>query len=279
MKQYKDLEYERSVLMAEKLNREQRLGEMMERVNVLSQDTANSGNSYREIYNRYSDLIKTSTSNTTQLNQALQQNKTQLQKTEKTLQQRENELQQKERALAAREQLVKELQESIKRKEEAERSLMVNLQGALEGFSRDDLQIERKNGRVYVSMSDKLLFKPGDTQLDPQGKFALAKVANVVNTNPNIEVMIEGHTDNMPISNAIYKDNWDLSVYRATSIVRILTKEYGVSPRRVIAAGRGEHQAKADNEVLQGRTVNRRTEIILMPHLDEVYSIIQSNGR
>jgi chemotaxis protein MotB len=205
----------------------------------------------------------------------LEVNQGKLKVNQKKLKDKETELADKEKELLARERLVQELRASIQRKEAEQQKLFQSLQSALGNFSAEELIVERRGGRVYVSLSDKLLFKPGDIKVDPQGKMALAKVANVLNKNPKIDVIIEGHTDNVPIKTAVYKDNWDLSVYRATSIVRILTEEYSVSPLNIIASGRGEHYAIADNENVEGKAKNRRTEIILMPKLDEIYSIIQ----
>ena len=281
-KKYEDIEYKMSVLTAEKLNSDQERVRLKEDIAILQRDTSNCGASYREIYKRYSDLVQSSSLTTSQLTdqllkkrEELEVNQGKLKVNQEKLKDKENELADKEKQLLAREQLVQELRASIQRKEAEQQQLFQSLQNALGGFSAEELIVERRGGRVYVSLSDKLLFKPGDIKVDPQGKMALAKVANVLNKNPKIDVIIEGHTDNVPIKTAVYKDNWDLSVYRATSIVRILTEEYGVSPLSIIASGRGEHYAIADNENVEGKAKNRRTEIILMPKLDEIYSIIQ----
>lgn len=131
-----------------------------------------------------------------------------------------------------------------------------------------------KNGKVYVSLSDKLLFKSGSAEVEDKGKQALKKLSEVLNKNNEIDVEIEGHTDNIPIKTARYEDNWDLSVHRATNIVRILQEEYAVNAKRLTAAGKGEFMPKASNETAEGRAKNRRTEIVLSPKLDELFKLI-----
>ena len=152
----------------------------------------------------------------------------------------------------------------------------------LEQLTREDIEeyIEylsyyEKDGKVYVAMSDKLLFESGSARVDKRGKEALAKLAEVLNKQSDIDVYIEGHTDSKPINTAQFKDNWDLSVIRATSVVRILTKDYGVNPLQIQPSGRGEYMPVADNESAEGRSKNRRTEIIMAPKLDKLYQMLQ----
>jgi chemotaxis protein MotB len=123
-------------------------------------------------------------------------------------------------------------------------------------------------------MSDKLLFKSGSADVESKGKEALQKLAEVLNKNNEIGIAIEGHTDNVPIKTAIYKDNWDLSAARATNVVRLLTDEYNMDPHRLTAAGRGEFSPVADNSTMEGKAKNRRTEIVLSPKLDELLKAI-----
>jgi chemotaxis protein MotB len=153
-------------------------------------------------------------------------------------------------------------------------TLKNSLKDALTGFNTDELNIEVRNGKVYVSMSDKLLFRTGSASVEDKGKSALKTLAAVLEKNRNIDILVEGHTDNLPIKNSLYKDNWDLSTARATSIVRILSQDYKVTPVRLIACGRGEYCPIADNKTADGRTKNRRTEIILSPKLEELYKIL-----
>ena len=148
---------------------------------------------------------------------------------------------------------------------------------ALVNFNTNELTVYMKNGKVYVSMQESLLFPSGSAVVNPRGKDALAKVAGVLNTNPDINVNVEGHTDNVPIKNKTYEDNWALSVARATSIVRVLTNDYRVPPTRVIASGRGEFLPIATNATDIGKAQNRRTEIILEPKLDELMNLINAS--
>jgi chemotaxis protein MotB len=126
-------------------------------------------------------------------------------------------------------------------------------------------------------MSDKLLFKSGSAAVEAKGKEAIKLLAGVLNKNQDIDILIEGHTDNVPIKTAVYRDNWDLSVARATSIVRILTDEYKITPTRLTASGKGEFWPRATNETAEGRASNRRTEIILSPKLDEIMQLLKAN--
>jgi chemotaxis protein MotB len=143
---------------------------------------------------------------------------------------------------------------------------------ALVGFSPEELGIEIKNGNIYVSLQEKLLFKSGSDQVDPKGKDALQKLSSVLKNNTDINVNIEGHTDNVPIKGK-FTDNWALSVSRATSIVRILTNE-GVDPQHVVASGRGEYFPIEPNTTVTGKARNRRTEIILSPNLTELFKLL-----
>jgi len=153
-------------------------------------------------------------------------------------------------------------------------SLKNSLKDALTGFNTDELNIEVRSGKVYVSMSDKLLFRTGSANVEDKGKMALKTLAVVLEKNQQIDIMVEGHTDNLPIKNSSYKDNWDLSTARATSIVRILSQDYKVAPVRLMACGRSEYSPVANNKTPDGRARNRRTEIILSPKLEQLYKIL-----
>ena len=144
-------------------------------------------------------------------------------------------------------------------------------------FSTDELTVREKDGKVYVAMSDKLLFQSGSARLDKRGEEALGKLAEVLNKQTDIDVFIEGHTDNKPINTVQFKDNWDLSVIRATSVVRILIKNYNVNPLQIQPSGRGEYMPIDDNETIEGRSKNRRTEIIMAPKLDKLFQMLQSS--
>jgi chemotaxis protein MotB len=135
-----------------------------------------------------------------------------------------------------------------------------------------------KNGKVYVSMSDKLLFKSGQASVEDKGKDAIKKLAEVLIKNNDIDVAIEGHTDSIPIKTSVYKDNWDLSVARSTNIVRMLTEEFKVEAKRVTASGKGEFLPVASNATPEGRARNRRTEIVLSPKLEELFKLMSLSG-
>lgn len=190
------------------------------------------------------------------------------------LQAKSRELNEKERMLAEREKTLREMQDIIARQDSITSRLNRVLRDALLGFADDELSVEVKNGLVYVSMSDKLLFKSGSARVESKGKEALESLASVLKSNPDIDILIEGHTDSVPISTANFRDNWDLSVARATAIVRILADDHGVQETRLTAAGRGEFEPRATNETAEGRALNRRTEIILSPKLDELMNLL-----
>ncbi|MDR0748165.1 MAG: OmpA family protein [Tannerellaceae bacterium] len=184
-------------------------------------------------------------------------------------------LNQKMEELNKREQTINELQEIINAQNKKVQDLLSSVKDALLGFGSDELTVEEKNGKVYVAMSDKLLFESGSARVDKRGKEALALLAGVLNKQTGIDVFIEGHTDTKPINTVQFKDNWDLSVIRATSVVRILTKEYGVNPLQIQPCGRGEYMPVATNETTDGRSRNRRTEIIMAPKLDKLLEILR----
>lgn len=184
-------------------------------------------------------------------------------------------LSEKMKELDEREQTINQLQEMIDEQTRKVQDLLNSVKEALLGFNSDELTVTEKNGKVYVAMSDKLLFQSGSATVDKRGKEALAKLADVLNKQNDIDVYIEGHTDSKPIHNARFSDNWDLSVIRATSVVRILTTDYGVNPLQIQPCGRGEYMPVADNETAEGRSKNRRTEIIMAPRLHKLIQMLQ----
>lgn len=179
--------------------------------------------------------------------------------------------------LAKREQRVLELEKILEEKDAAVQELKRKVTDALLNFSDSDLSVEVKNGKVYVSLSEKLLFKTGSINVDSKGKTALSQLASALAGNKDLNVMVEGHTDNVPFGSKkqYMSDNWDLSVLRATSIVRILT-ENGIDPSIISAAGKGEFQPVASNDSAENKSLNRRTEIILTPKLDELFQILEN---
>ncbi|WP_113636535.1 OmpA/MotB family protein [Nubsella zeaxanthinifaciens] len=178
--------------------------------------------------------------------------------------------------LAKREQRLKEVEEVLRKRDEATNQLRAKLQEALLGFTKSGLTVEVKNGKVYVSLTDKLLFPSGSIIIDENGKKALTQLAEVLKQQPDINIAVEGHTDSQRINNlGQIKDNWDLSVLRSTSVVRFLTDEQKVESVRMTATGKGQFQPLADNATAEGRSKNRRIEIVLSPKLDELYNLIK----
>jgi chemotaxis protein MotB len=168
-----------------------------------------------------------------------------------------------------------QLQALMNQQKENTEKLRKKIADALTNFNSDQLTVNIKNGKVYVSLQESLLFASGKADVAEKGVEALGKLANVLNQNNDINVLIEGHTDSIPIRGK-YEDNWALSVSRATSIVRILTDQYKVDPFRVTASGRSQFEPIADNANSEGRAKNRRTEIILVPKLDELMKLLQN---
>lgn len=178
--------------------------------------------------------------------------------------------------LKKREQRLKEVEEILRKRDEATNQLKEKLQQALLGFTKNGLTVEIRNGKVYVSLMDKLLFPSGSIIIDEKGKQALSQLADVLKQQPEINIAVEGHTDSQKITNlGQIKDNWDLSVLRSTSVVRYLTEVSKVEPVRMTATGKGQFQPLAANTNAEGRSKNRRIEIVLSPKLDELYDLIK----
>jgi chemotaxis protein MotB len=169
---------------------------------------------------------------------------------------------------------LKNFQDMIQAQKDVMNKLKNSIADALMNYKTDELSVYIKDGNVYVALEEKLLFKSGSDVVDPKGKEALKTLANVLNSTKDVTVMIEGHTDNVPIKTKQFKDNWDLSTARATSILRILTTEYGFDSNRITASGRGQFHPVKTNETAEGRASNRRTEIILSPDLNELYKLL-----
>ena len=201
-------------------------------IKKLLRDTTQMGNSIRQ----YQSMLSTNMTEQEKLNALLSQKK--------------NELSERERT-------INELQDMINAQNEKVKQLLNSVKDALLGFSTDELTVREKDGKVYVAMSDKLLFQSGSARLDKRGE--------------------ECHTGNKPINTVQFKDNWDLSVIRATSVVRILIKNYGVNPLQIQPSGRGEYMPVDDNETAEGRSKNRRTEIIMAPKLDKLFQMLQTS--
>lgn len=191
----------------------------------------------------------------------------------------QNENQKLNANLMEREKTIVELQKMIAEQNQKVKNLLNSVKDALLGFSSDELTVREEGGKVYVAMSDKLLFESGKAVVNAQGKAALGKLAEVLNRQTDIDVYIEGHTDNVPIRTAVFQDNWDLSVIRATSVVRILTETYGVNPLQIQPCGRGEYKPIDVNTTAEGKARNRRTEIIMAPQLDKLFKMLEESGQ
>jgi chemotaxis protein MotB len=174
----------------------------------------------------------------------------------------------------AQQKRMQQMQSVIEQQRRATEGLKMKIANALVGFKASELTVALKNGRVYVSMQEALLFRSASAKVCPRGKDALAKVASILTTNPDIKIDIEGHTDNLPIHTSQFDDNWSLSTARATSIAHILIDEYGVSPLKLVASGRAYYDPIAINNTANGRAQNRRTEIILEPKYDELIQLL-----
>jgi len=197
-----------------------------------------------------------------------------LQKTQSDLQKREDNLKLAQNELEQRSTRMRELEDALSQKDEAVKQLRQKVMDALLGFNN----IQEKNGKVYVSLDEQLLFKTGQWEVDPKGQQALTDLAEVLGQNPDINVLVEGHTDDVPMrGTGIVKDNWDLSVMRATAVTRILLKNKAVEPKRITSAGRGEFFPVDELKTAEARKKNRRTEIILTPRLDEIFRILENN--
>jgi chemotaxis protein MotB len=201
-----------------------------------------------------------------------------LQEAQSDLQKREDILKTAQTELEQRSRRMQELEEALKQKDEAVKQLRQKVMDALLGFNNKGLTIQEKNGKVYVSLDEQLLFKTGQWDVDPKGQQALSNLAEVLAQNPDINVLVEGHTDNVPMrGTGPVKDNWDLSVMRATAVTRILLKNKAVEPKRITSAGRGEFFPIDEANTPEARQKNRRTEIILTPRLDEIFRILENN--
>lgn len=222
--------------------------------------------------NRQLDILKTGS--TSEIEMLMDE----LQTARLNLNQREDRLREAEKELEDRNAKLIELQNILAQKDQAVKDLKNKVMQALTGFTNNGLTVHEKNGKVYVSMDEKLLFKTGKWDVDPNGQRALQDLSRLLADNTDINIMVEGHTDNVPMrGSGEVKDNWDLSVMRATAVTKILTQNPNIDPQRIIAAGRSEYVPLTDNETAEGRQMNRRTEIILTPKLDELLEILESN--
>lgn len=181
--------------------------------------------------------------------------------------------------IGSKDAYIQTLQQQMAYKDSLNMALVINLKGAIGNLADEDINIKVDKGVVYIDISDKLLFKSGSYVVTDKAKTVLGKVATVLKNQPEIEFMVEGHTDNVPYRRDVLLDNWDLSVKRATSVVRILQNEYGMEPQKISAAGRSEYIPLAENGTAAGRAANRRTRIIILPQLDQFFKLLEPAGK
>jgi chemotaxis protein MotB len=177
--------------------------------------------------------------------------------------------------IGSKDAYIQDLQSALSRKDSLNMALVMNLKGAIGNLDDKDINIKVDKGVVYIDISDKLLFTTGRYEVTKNAKQVLGKVAQVLKAQPDIEFMVEGHTDNVPYHSGILLDNWDLSVKRATSVVRILQNEYGLDPAKMAAAGRSEYKPLTTNDDNEGRAANRRTRIVILPQLDQFFKLLE----
>jgi len=259
-----------------------------ERVKKLSTDTTTLGQDVRTTstklaemdkeYNQLNAYYKNLLTSSGKLNRDMAQQQEQLLAIQQNLERTRKTNDSLSTSLNERERKVRELENVMASKDKAVQDLKNNISKALLNFKENDLTVNVKNGKVYVSLAEQLLFASGSTEVDAKGISALQQLAKAIKDQRDIHIMVEGHTDNVPISkkSQYMQDNWDLSVMRATAITKILTKA-GVSPNQITAAGKGEHVPLAVNNTPQNKQKNRRTEIIITPNLDELFKILETN--
>ena len=177
--------------------------------------------------------------------------------------------------IGAKDLYIQDLQASMAKKDSLNMALVMNLKGAVGNLDDKDINIKVDKGVVFIDISDKLLFKSGSFDINDNAKVVLGKVAAVLKNQPDIEFMVEGHTDNIPFKKGVLIDNWDLSVKRATSVVRVLQNQYGLDPAKMSAAGRAEYLPVADNGTAEGKAANRRTRIVILPQLDQFFKLLE----
>jgi chemotaxis protein MotB len=178
--------------------------------------------------------------------------------------------------IGAKDLYIMDLQKEMQRKDSLNMALVMNLKGAIGNMADEDINIKVDKGVVFIDISDKLLFKSGSYTITARAKEVLGKVAQVLKNQPDLEFMVEGHTDNVPYKRPPLLDNWDLSVKRATAVVRVLQNEYGLSPYHITAAGRSEYAPITTNDTAEGRAINRRTRIVILPQLDQFFKLLET---
>lgn len=242
----------------------------------LEQDLTNLQERYEQLQDSYDALEANSSSALAENSRRNRQLLKELEEKKTALQQEQERLRKLEENLASRSRRINELEAVIAEKDAKMNKLKEAISKALVDFEGKGLTVEQRDGKVYVSMENKLLFGSGSWAVGPEGREAVAQLANVLAENPDIAVLIEGHTDNVPYNGTgALKNNWDLSTKRATAIVELLRQHPDIKPQNLTAAGRGEYAPVASNETAEGRAKNRRIEVILTPELDRINQLLQ----
>jgi chemotaxis protein MotB len=238
----------------------------------------NRFNTLTSDYNQLNTYYKNLLSSSGKMNRDLSTQKEQLMAIQENLERTRKTNDSLSVGLAEREKKVKELETVLSQKDKAVKALKDQISNALLSFKESDLTVKVKNGKVYVSLAEELLFQSGSIEVDSKGVAALQQLAKALKDQKGIQIMVEGHTDNVGMAKPIpyMQDNWDLSVLRATSITRILTKA-GVSPMQITSSGKGEFSPLVQNTTKENKQLNRRTEIIITPQLDELFRILENN--
>lgn len=180
--------------------------------------------------------------------------------------------------IGSKDAYIQDLQSALARKDSLNMALVMNLKSALTDVNDKDVNIQVEKGVVFISISDKLLFKSGSSVVSEGAMTVLGKVAQVLNANPTLDILVEGHTDSVPIRNSCVVDNWDLSAKRATSVTRILQNDYKIDPIRMTAGGKAEYSPLVSNDTPDGRASNRRTRIVILPQLDQFFKLLERKG-
>ena len=233
---------------------------------------------YDDLLQNFADISSNNQNTINELLGNLDKSKDELTVKEKMLAIQQDSLAKSRAELALKEQRINEMQKILAQKDAEVKALKEKVSNALKGFEGSGLNVHEKDGKVYVSMDDKLLFASGSWTINENGLKAIQNLAKVLENEPEISVLIEGHTDNVPYhGSGQIKDNWDLSVMRATSVVKALLQSGNIAPTRLSASGRSEYLPLDENNTPEARAKNRRTEIILTPNLDQLFQLIQNN--
>ena len=270
-KKFRDCQEQNSQLQAQYSKLQGDLATCNENKNQLGQQKSALENNNADLQNKINDLNN--------LVAYLKQNNTtvlkQLQDLSVITSQQAESIKKSLDNIGAKDVYIQSLQEMMARKDSLNMALVMNLKGAIGNLDDQDINIKVDKGVVYVDISDKLLFKSGRYEVTDKAKIVLGKVAMVLKNQPGIEFMVEGHTDNVPYRSGVLLDNWDLSVKRATSVIRILQNQYGIEPAKMAAGGRGEYRPLTTNETDEGRAANRRTRIVILPLLDQFFQLLE----